>query len=195
MKKMSKRLQDILGSRKIWAIIFVVVCISVYLISTGAGMPPISVPIIAVLFLLSTVCRVNSFGGNGKTFWWILLPPVFVIACLLLKERSGDDQPSANAKIKEVFVGATFTIFFLTLGSIYLLGKWQDRNKETSADTPGEESNVSLIAPSYDECYKKGVEYFAEIGVFILTTFPDEGKFATDVAKERCRRSTFAFGS
>ena len=194
MKKMMKILQEFLGLRKIWAIIFIFFCISAYLFAIGTGMPLILMLIIIVLLLISTILRVYSFGGNSKTFCWIILPPVFVIACLLLKERSGDDQTSANVKIKNVFVGSAFVILSITIALVSFFGKWEDRQREAVENTPSKTNSDHLSLPTYDECYKNGVEYFAEIGVLILTSPPDQGRFATDVAKERCRKSTLAFG-
>lgn len=194
MHKFISRLRKFLGSRKIWAIIFLIMCMSTYLIISGAGMPPVSVPLILTIFVASSVFRVQSFGGNRNTFWWILFPPVFLISCLLMKEQSEEHSSVANKKIRETFVGMVFLIFFLALGSIYLWGQWRGSSADMSSGTSDDVGSGSINVPSYDDCYQKGVQYFSDIGVLILTTPPDKGKFATEVAKERCRRSTMAFG-
>jgi len=74
------------------------------------------------------------------------------------------------------------------------LKKWTDRSKDVENTTTRFDISKSLEIPSYERCYQKGIEYFASIGVIILTSPPDAGKFATDVAAERCRRSALAFG-
>ena len=194
MDNLISRLRHFLGSRKIWTIVFLIVCVSVYLTISGAGMPPVSVPLILTIFVVSSVFRVQNFGGNSNTFWWILFPPVFLISCLLMNEHSEEQSSVANKKIRETFVGTVFLIFFLGLGSIYLLGHWRGSSTDKPLSASVDVGSGSINVPSYDDCYQKGVQYFADIGVLILTTPPDEGKFSTEVAKERCRRSTLAFG-
>lgn len=45
-----------------------------------------------------------------------------------------------------------------------------------------------------DACVERGVAYFKEIGSYpTLTTAPNAGRSADDVAVERCNRSTQAF--
>ena len=194
MNKFIRRLRKFLGSREIWALIFLIVCVSTYLIISGAGMPPVSVPLILTIFVASSIFRVQNFGGNSNTFWWILFPPVFLISCLLMKEHSEEQSSVANKTIRETFVGTVFLIFFLGLGSIYLWGQWRGSSADKPSGTSIDVGRGSTNVPSYDDCYQKGVQYFSDIGVLILTTPPDKGKFATEVVKERCRRSTMAFG-
>lgn len=45
-----------------------------------------------------------------------------------------------------------------------------------------------------DACVERGVDYFKEIGSYpTLTSKPNEGRKAEDVARERCERRTSAF--
>ena len=194
MKTVASKLSKLLGTRKAWGIFALIFAFSIYLTSVGE-LPPLFLAIFAILFLILSTLRVQSFGGNRQTFWWILLPPVFLLSCLLIKETTCNDNLNANKLIRETFVGAVFLIFFLGLGLIYVWGIWTDRNDGKTTKASSQSESRTFNTPSYDDCYRKGVQYFADIGVIILTTPPDEGKFAKDVVEERCRRSPMAFGS
>ena len=48
--------------------------------------------------------------------------------------------------------------------------------------------------PEVEACVSRGVQYFKEIGSYpTLSSYPDSGRQAEDVARERCNRSTAAF--
>lgn len=48
--------------------------------------------------------------------------------------------------------------------------------------------------PEVQACMDRGVAYFKEVGAYpTLKTFPDRGRKAEDVARERCIRTTTAF--
>lgn len=52
----------------------------------------------------------------------------------------------------------------------------------------------SVTETSQDECIEKGVAYFKEIGSYpYLSSYPNAGRAAEDVAAERCERSPIAF--
>lgn len=194
MQKINKRLKSTMGTRGAWFASFILLCGSVYFAYLGEIKSTITLSTVVIIFLLISFLRVQSFGGNNKTFWWILFPPVFILACLILKKRSVEEEYSANTAIKNAFLAVTVSTFFIGLLSVYLIGKWMDTNKNVENNTTGDDVSKLLENPSYERCYQNGIEYFASIGVIILTSPPDEGKFATDVAEERCRRSTLAFG-
>ena len=195
MQEIRNRLESILGARGVWLAIFILFCGSVYFAYLDQMKSTIVLSTVIILFLWSSFLRVQSFGGNNKTLWWILLPPVFLGACLILKKRAVDEEYSANAAITNAFLTITVSTFVIGLLSVYLIGKWTDKNEQELNSEIGVDDGKPLEKPSYEDCYKNGVEYFANIGVIILTSPPDAGKFATDVAKERCRRNTLAFGS
>lgn len=45
-----------------------------------------------------------------------------------------------------------------------------------------------------DSCVTRGVEYFKEVGSYpTLHTYPNKGRMAEVVARERCKRTTTAF--
>tara|TARA_R110001599_G_C12251310_1_gene659660 strand:+ start:418 stop:765 length:348 start_codon:yes stop_codon:yes gene_type:complete len=45
-----------------------------------------------------------------------------------------------------------------------------------------------------EACVKRGIEYFKEIGSYpTLSSAPNKGRKAEDVARERCERTTTAF--
>ena len=47
----------------------------------------------------------------------------------------------------------------------------------------------------YDACVDRGVKYFRDIGSYPrLKAYPEAGRLAEDVARERCRRTLTAFG-
>jgi hypothetical protein len=47
---------------------------------------------------------------------------------------------------------------------------------------------------TYQACVDRGVQYYREIGSYpTLSSAPNEGRKAIDVARERCRRTTTAF--
>lgn len=49
-------------------------------------------------------------------------------------------------------------------------------------------------AEEVNACVERGVEYFKEIGSYpTLSSAPNEGRNAEDVARERCNRTTTAF--
>ena len=48
--------------------------------------------------------------------------------------------------------------------------------------------------PEVQACTERGIAYFKEAGSYpTLKTFPNEGRDAEDVARERCIRTTTAF--
>lgn len=48
--------------------------------------------------------------------------------------------------------------------------------------------------PRIEACVEKGVAYFKEIGSYpTLSSAPDTGRTAEEVARERCNRTTTAF--
>lgn len=52
-----------------------------------------------------------------------------------------------------------------------------------------------MVEPRIRACVNKGIAYFKDIGSYPkLYSYPDAGRRAEDVAIERCRRSTSAFG-
>lgn len=183
-----------MGSRGAWLSFFILFCGTIYYTYLGEIESTITLSAVVIIFLLSSFLRVKSFGGTNKTLWWILFPPVFLLACLFMKRRSINEKYSANTTIINAFLTVAVSTFVIGLLSVALIGAWTDRRQNIENITTSEDTNKSLESPSYELCYKRGIEYFASIGVVILTSPPDEGKFATDVAAERCRRSALAFG-
>jgi hypothetical protein len=60
--------------------------------------------------------------------------------------------------------------------------------------TAGCSSGETEHAPTVDECAANGVAYFKEVGSYpTLSSPPNAGRSAEDVALERCRRSVHAF--
>lgn len=48
--------------------------------------------------------------------------------------------------------------------------------------------------PKVEACVEKGIAYFKEIGSYpTLSSAPERGRRAEDVARERCNRTTTAF--
>lgn len=48
--------------------------------------------------------------------------------------------------------------------------------------------------PRIEACFERGVAYFKEIGSYpTLSSTPDTGRRAEEVARERCNRTTTAF--
>ena len=49
-------------------------------------------------------------------------------------------------------------------------------------------------SPKVEACVKRGIEYYKEIGSYpTLSSAPNKGRKAADVAREKCRRTTSAF--
>ena len=56
------------------------------------------------------------------------------------------------------------------------------------------DSGSSNGTSQVDRCVARGVDYFKEIGSYpTLSSAPNEGRRAEDVARERCNRTTTAF--
>jgi hypothetical protein len=52
----------------------------------------------------------------------------------------------------------------------------------------------SSVGGEVDSCVNRGVAYFKEIGSYpTLSSAPNTGRLAEDVARERCNRTTTAF--
>ncbi len=48
--------------------------------------------------------------------------------------------------------------------------------------------------PAIEACVKRGIDYFKEIGSYpTLSSAPNKGRKAEEVARERCERTTTAF--
>lgn len=83
-----------------------------------------------------------------------------------------------NARTKKVL---TFGLWALTLlGGVTVLSAWWYIFVRED--------------PAYAACVDRGVKYFMEIGSYPrLKAYPEAGRLAEDVARERCRRSLLAF--
>lgn len=58
----------------------------------------------------------------------------------------------------------------------------------------GKSSSPEIVNPEIEECVARGLAYFVEIGSYpVLTTEPNVGRKASEVARERCDRTTGAF--
>ena len=180
---------QMMGSRKTWSTMFVLTSISV-IVGIQFGMPPLITPVLLLVLAFCSYRRVYDFGGNSRTFLWLLIPPVFALSAMLLEKPVVDYHDSANTIILKWVKRLCFISIFI-IGASYAASHYFFKEEITKVQGTNPET---IKLPSHAECYKKGLEYFSSIGIMILTTYPDEGRFATEVAKERCHNSPLAFG-
>lgn len=81
--------------------------------------------------------------------------------------------------MKHIFKNKRMTVRNLLILFVFLLAGCVDSERKKA----------------YEDCIERGVKYFKEIGSYpTLSSAPNRGRKAEDVAAERCRRTTGAFG-
>jgi hypothetical protein len=77
---------------------------------------------------------------------------------------------------------------------LLLLTACSQSPEAVSEDNSGVAGAATASNDPVAECAKRGVAYFKEIGSFpTLSSAPNAGRDAAEVALERCRRTTTAF--